>query len=138
LLRVVIDTNVFVSGILTETGNPSIALKAWKRTRKYQLFISEEIIEEVLKVMHRLEVPKDVINDWDKTIRKNAVIVFPAKKIRAVKNDPSDDKFLECAAQAKADYIVTGDKHLKKLSRFEEIKIINSKNFLDILFKYKE
>lgn len=138
MLKAVIDTNVFISGVLTESGNSSIAIKAWKRTRKYQIFISEEIIQEILKVMSRLQVPYDIINEWDQTIRKNALIVFPQRDICAVKDDPSDNKFIECAVQAEADYIVTGDKHLKNLNTFEGIKVINVKKFLDILAEYNE
>jgi len=135
LLKVVIDTNIFISGVLVEGGNPSIIIKSWKRTRKYQLFVTEEIIQEVLRVMQRLNVSPDIITDWNKVIRKNAISVAPTKKIEAVKEDPSDNKFLECAIESRADYIVTGDKHLKRLNEFEGIKIINAREFLDILSK---
>ncbi|MDI6758711.1 MAG: putative toxin-antitoxin system toxin component, PIN family [Candidatus Omnitrophota bacterium] len=135
MLKVVIDTNIFISGVLVEKGNPSIIIKAWKRTQKYQLFVTEEIIQEVLKVMKRLDVIGDIIGDWDRTIRKNAISIVPSKEIRAVKNDPSDNKFLECAIEAGADYIVSGDKHLKELKEFKGIKIVSTKEFLDILSK---
>ncbi len=133
MLKVVIDTNVFISGVLVEVGNPSLVIKAWKRARKYQLFITEEIIQESLKVMHRLNVDPGIIADWDKVIRKNAISVAPARKIEVIKEDPSGNKSLECAIEAQADYIISGDKHLKKLGEFEGIKIIEAKKFLDIL-----
>ncbi|GAF69915.1 unnamed protein product [marine sediment metagenome] len=133
LLKVVLDTNIFISGILTSEGNPSIIIKAWKRTRKFQLFISEEIIGEVLKVMVRLNVGADIVLDWDKMIRKNASLVISDKKIKAIQKDISDNKFLECAVTAGADYIVSGDRHLKELGEFKQIKIINARQFLDIL-----
>ncbi|MEK7849512.1 MAG: putative toxin-antitoxin system toxin component, PIN family [Candidatus Omnitrophota bacterium] len=133
MLKVVIDTNVFISGVLVEAGTPSLVIKAWKRARKYQLFITEEIIQESLKVMHRLKVDTGIIADWDKVIRENAISVVPARKIKVIKEDPSDNKFLECAIEAHADYIISGDKHLKKLVEFEGIKIIDVKKFLDIL-----
>lgn len=138
MLKVVIDTNVFISGVLTTGGNPSVLIKAWKRTRKYQLFVTEEIIQEVLRVMIRLNVNADIIVDWDKTIRKNAIQVVPTRKIEVIEEDPTDNKFLECAVESNADYIVTGDKHLKKLSEFEGIKIVDVREFLDILKSYKE
>lgn len=133
MLKVVIDTNIFISGILVETGSPSLVLKVWKRTRKYRLFITEEIIEESLKVMRRLGVDVGIITDWDKMIRENAISVVPVRKIEVIKEDPSDNKFLECAIEAQADYIISGDKHLKKLVEFEGIKIIDARRFLDIL-----
>lgn len=138
MLKVVIDTNVFISGVLVEAGNPSLVIKAWKRTQKYQLFITEEIIQEVLKVMHRLNVNADIIADWDKAIRGSAISVAPTRKIEAIKEDPTDNKFLECAIEVQADYIVTGDKHLKGLAEFEGIKIVEARKFLDILARYKE
>lgn len=138
MLKVVIDTNVFISGLLTEGGTPSIAIKAWKRTQKYQLFVTEDIIQEILRVMKRLDVAAEIITDWDKAIRKNAIQVDPAGEITVIKEDPQDNKFLECAIEAHADYIVTGDKHLKKLNEFEGIKIVNAKEFIDILKNYKE
>jgi len=133
LLKVVIDTNVFVSGVLVEAGGPALVIKAWKRSRKYQLFITEEIIHESLEVMRRLNVDRGIIADWDKTIRRNTIFVVPTRKIEAIKEDPSDNKFLECAIEARADYIISGDKHLKGLIEFEGIKIINTRKFLDVL-----
>jgi len=135
LLKLVIDTNIFVSGVLVEGGNPSVIIKAWKRTQKYQLFVTEEIIQEVLRVMQRLNVNPDIIADWDRVIRKNAISVIPTKKIEAIKDDPSDNKFLECAIEVSADYIVSGDKHLKGLKEFNGIKIVSAKEFLGILSK---
>lgn len=137
MLRVVIDTNIFISAILTKGDNQSILIKAWKRTHKYQLFITEEIIQEALKVMNRLNVDPDIIADWDKTIRKNAIMVTSDKKIEVIKDDPPDNKFLECAIASRADYIITGDRHLKKLNEFEGIKIVDTKKFLDILREYE-
>jgi len=136
LLKVVIDTNIFVSSVLTEGGNPSLLIKAWRRTRKYQLFVTEEIIQEILRVMGRLNVNPDIIAGWDKTIRKNAVQIVPARKIEVIREDPSDNKFLECALESHADYIVTGDKHLKRLNGFEGIKIVNAGKFLSILKRH--
>lgn len=135
MLKVVIDTNIFVSGVLVEGGNPSIIIKAWKRTQKYQLFVTEEIVQEALKVMKRLNVTGDIIGDWDRAIRKNAISIVPTREIKAVKDDPSDNKFLECAIEAGADYIVSGDKHLKELKEFKGIKIVTAKEFLGILSK---
>ena len=138
LLKVIIDTNILISGVLVKYVNPAIILKAWKRTRKFQLFVSHEIIQEILRVMRRLNVPENIVADWNKVLTTDAVIVSPAKKIHVVKNDPSDNKFLECAIEAKADYIVTGDKHLKEVDRFEGLKIVNPKKFLDILTRHEE
>lgn len=83
--------------------------------------------------MHRLNIDTGIIADWDKVIRKDAISVAPTRKIEVIKEDPSDNKFLECAIEAHADYIISGDKHLKKLVEFEGIKIIDARKFLNIL-----
>ena len=138
MLKVVIDTNVFISGVLTKGGNPSVVIKMWKRTRKYQLFYTEEIIEEIIIVMTELNVDVSLVKDWDKTIRKNTILAVPTRKIEAIKEDPPDNKFIECAVESHADYIITGDKHLRRLKEYEGIKIINAAEFLEILKTYKE
>lgn len=88
--------------------------------------------------MRELSLSPDIVRDWDKDIRKNAIKVSPARKIELIKEDPLDDMFLECAIEAHAEYIVTGDDHLKKLNEFEGIEIVTPKNFLDILKDYKQ
>lgn len=88
--------------------------------------------------MRELNLSPDIIRDWDRDIGKNAIKVSPARKIELIKEDPPDDMFLECAIEAHADYIVSGDDHLKKLSEFEGIEIVTPKKFLDILKDYKE
>lgn len=54
-------------------------------------------------------------------------------KLTVIKDDPKDDKFLECAIEAKADFIVSGDHHLKDLKQFRYIKIVSPTEFLDIV-----
>ena len=88
--------------------------------------------------MRELNLSPDIIKDWDRDIGKNAIKVSPTRKIELIKEDPPDDMFLECAIEAHADYIVSGDDHLKKLSEFEGIEIVTPKKFLDILKDYKE
>ena len=60
-------------------------------------------------------------------------LVKPRKKLNAVKEDPTDNKIIECAIEGKADYIVSGDNHLLKLEKFEEVKIIKASRMLEIL-----
>lgn len=138
MLKVVLDTNIFISGILVRKGNPSIIIKAWKRSHKYQLFITEEIIQEILRVMRRLNISEKIVNEWEKVININAIKIFADKKVEVIKDDPTDNKFLDCAKECQADYIVSGDKHLKNLNRFEKTHIVNPKEFLKILMDYKK
>jgi predicted nucleic acid-binding protein len=62
-----------------------------------------------------------------------AHIVNPRDKISMVKEDPDDDKFLDCAIECKADYIVSGDRHLLELRGYPGIKIITASQFLELI-----
>lgn len=130
-MKVVIDTNVFISAIM-KGGNPGKILKAWKRSR-FKLFISQEILKEALETMGELGLDKKKVLAWKSSIRKSAIEVTPTKKLTIITDDPDDNKFLECAVKGKADYIVSGDKHLLDLEKYEGIKILTSKGFLEVL-----
>lgn len=130
-LRIVLDTNVLLSA--TIGGNPSRILELFT-DGKIIVLTSPEIILEVRIVLVR------VLKNIEKAIRyvdileQHAELVKPKEKFDAVKNDPADNKFLECAVAGKADYLVTGDKkQLLPLKAFGGIPIISPKEFLDRL-----
>jgi len=60
-------------------------------------------------------------------------VVRPKEKVSVVKKDPTDNKFLECALAANADYIMSGDKHLLELREFRNIKIIRTWEILKLI-----
>src|SRR3990167_3581967 len=131
-MKVVIDTNIFVSGIFCK-GSPHQVLLAWRQGR-YTLITSVDILSEISKVLNDFEIklPKEMINEWIELIIKNSIIVEPKEKIQAVKEDPKDDMFIEAAVTAKADYVISGDKHLLKLKQFGDTKIISASQFNEI------
>ncbi|MBS3176546.1 putative toxin-antitoxin system toxin component, PIN family [Candidatus Woesearchaeota archaeon] len=131
-MKVVIDTNIFVSGIFWK-GSPHQVLLAWRQGR-YTLITSVDILSEISKVLNDFEIklPKEMINEWIELIIKNSIIVEPKEKIQAVKEDPKDDMFIEAAVTAKADYVISGDKHLLKLKQFGDTKIISASQFNEI------
>jgi uncharacterized protein len=59
--------------------------------------------------------------------------IKPKEKVTVIKDDPEDDRILECALDCNADYIVSGDGHLQKLNKFKDIRILTAKQFLDII-----
>jgi predicted nucleic acid-binding protein len=63
-------------------------------------------------------------------VKETARTVTPAVKLEAVKDDPDDDKIVECAVTAGSDYIVTGDRHLLKLKQYDSIRISKVADFL--------
>lgn len=136
LVSCVLDTNVIISGIISK-GTPSEVLKLWEE-KQFSLFVSKEITEEFLDVLKRSYIAKflgknqeNKIELFRNNLKKYAKTINPKKKFDLVKDDPDDNKFLDCAYVAKADFIVTGDKHLLKLGDFFDTKIITPKKFLE-------
>ena len=138
MLKVVIDTNVFISATLTPRGNPAKVLKAWQEG-KIDLVISPQILKEIKKVIFRPRIKK--LSSWtdkkrDELIQdlaKIAILTPGSLKLKVVAEDPYDDKFVVAAVEGKANYIVTGDEHLRKLRSCKGIKVVSPAEFVKIL-----
>ena len=135
MIRVVIDANQFVSALLKPDSNPAEVIRM-ARERKIQLIMSPEIIDEIQavllypKIMKRHRRTEEEIEAFLKKLMKVAVIIRSGARLDVIKDDPSDNKYLECAVEGKADYIISGDKHLTDLQFFRGIKIIDPAKFL--------
>ena len=131
-MRVVIDTNVFISAMLG--GRLGIIVDEWK-ARKFTLIVSEAIAREYLDVINRLKfkIPAQDIADTTDYLLKTAEFVTPLESLNAIEADPSDNKFLEAMLQGKADYVVSGDDHLLDLKTFHDIPIITARDFIERL-----
>ena len=134
--RIVIDTNIFVSGLLNpHSGKPANLIKLLPlRHKRYQLLVSGKICEEYKNVLNRFE--RISLNKRKKLlakIRTHSGWINPEKKFVIIEDDPEDNKFIECAVAGKADFIITGDKHLLNVKEFQGIKIITVDKFLKIL-----
>ena len=129
MLRVVIDTNVYISAIFWG-GKPRQVIDLG-RDNKIQIFTSEDIEKEISnKLMTKFGLNSseagNVMTDFS-TFTKPIKI---SKRIHAVIDDPDDDKFIECAVECGAGFIISGDKHLLKLKKYKGINIINAAIFL--------
>jgi putative PIN family toxin of toxin-antitoxin system len=135
-LRAVVDTDLFVSGIFAENSLPAKLQDLWVK-REFELAISIEILKEISRVLQYPKIIKS-FRPKEKTIRRFFRLVFRkavfTKGLYAVEkiaDDPDDNMFLACAVEAKADSIVSGDKHLLDLKIFQGIKIVGVKEFVD-------
>ena len=130
--RAVLDTNVFVSMALG--GQVGKINDRW-RAGKFLLVVSDDIVSEYLDVLQRpkLHLASHTIATIVSRVYRKAEFAMPEEHIFAIKDDPSDDKFLEAAIAGKADYIVSGDKHLLDIKQFQSIPIITARNFIEIL-----
>lgn len=130
--RAIIDTNVFISGLIKSVSCRKI-IKALGET-KFTLVISPQILDELVGVIARPKFHNIILRETAEklieTIKTQAILVKPAKHFDVIKNDPDDNRFIEAAVEAKADFIVSEDSHLLSLKTFRGISIINPRDFL--------
>jgi len=127
--RVVLDTNVLVSGLLGGSGLDVI--QRWRRG-DFVLVVSPQVFEEYQAVLKRPKfgLPEWLVNELLTFIRERAVWIEPEAQVE-VARDPTDDKFLEAAINGKAKYIVSADNDLLTLGAFEGIPIVPPWEFVE-------
>lgn len=135
-VKAVIDTNVLVSGLFAETGSVAELMELWFEGR-FELVTSEEILSELYRVLHKPTVLKhfkpsenDIV-EYMETLREKAFITSDLYQTERIRKDPTDNKFLACGLETGADYVVSGDKHLREIKHFHGIKIIDVKTFVE-------
>ncbi len=131
-LRLVIDTNVVISAALKPEGlqRTTFLLAITKPAR---LYVSRPILEEYADVLSRpeLKIRKGLRRQLLQLIRKRGNLVVPSRRLE-VSSDPDDNRFLECADAARADYLVTGN--LRHFPRFwKKTKIITPREFIGLV-----
>lgn len=133
MIRLVLDTNVFVSALISTRSNPALLLD--EAGKKYSLFISKEILSEIEDVISREKFgfSKEKISTAMEAIMSFSEIINPEIRVDVIKPDPDDNKILKCAIACRASYIVSGDAHLLELKEYGTIKIINPKAALELL-----
>ena len=130
---VVLDTNVLISSIFWDKGN-SHKIVAFAIQQKITNFTSTEMLNELAKVLRKkFNLPEDKIEEQLTSVANYSQITEPKIKVNIVKEDPSDNKVLECALACNADYIVSGDRHLFDLKEYRGIKIIKPAEFFKII-----
>jgi len=136
-MRIILDTNVFISGIFF-TGPPSRILEAW-RDGKVQLLVSPSILDEYQRIGAELALQFQGVGlrPFLDLLTIHAEIVLAPTLPPAIHDDPSDDKFLEAAVAGNASYIISGDKHLLKLSEFQGIQILKPRDFVQRYLEIK-
>ncbi len=137
-MRVVLDTNIFVSGMFWP-GNPCKILSAW-RQGKFELVVSTATLAELKRVLtdFKIKLLDNLLSDWFRAIIENAILVEPPESLNVITEDESDNRFVECAVAAHADYIVSGDNHLLSLKNYNETKILSPKEFVEIVLEQIE
>ena len=131
-MKVVFDTNIFISAFVIPGGN---AEKAYIHAidNDFQLFTSVAILTELArKLGGKLGWEKPRIAQLIRAISNLATVFQTTPWLHVVPDEP-DNRILECALKAVADFVVTGDKHLLKLKTYEHLQIIKLSTFLTML-----
>lgn len=137
MLRVVLDANQFVSGLLVKVGLPAQALDAWRRGA-YQLIISPAILDEVEhtlgyeRIRRKYNITAPIVQSLLQELVNSALVVSGQADVGgAVPADPDDEIILACAINGGADLIVSGDRHLLDLGSYRGIPILPVRAFLE-------
>lgn len=130
MISIVCDTNILLSAIIYG-GNPERIIFAAEKG-EITLFISPAILLELSRILHvKFGWQEYQIREAISYLGKLCTVIKPLKRVIRVRADPSDNCILECALDAKADYIVSGDKrHLLPIKKFRGIPIVSPATFL--------
>jgi len=136
-MKIVLDTNVWLSGIFWDGEASKIIEKAEKKD--IQIIISEDILSEIVNVLSReSKFQKYILNfklsieDMLRTILSISTLIETKSKLDIIKADAKDNIILEVALDGKVEYIVSYDNHLLNMIEFRSIKIISPEEFLKI------
>ena len=135
---VVLDTNVIISALLSAEGPPAQIIGLWE-AGAFDVAISTPLLDELKRVLDYPQVKKyqkmtpDEINTLLGRWSTISVYVESEVVLEVVKDDSDDNRVLECAVAAKANYIISGDKHLLDLGEYRGIEVLPPVGFIVLL-----
>lgn len=129
-MKVAVDTNFLISSTQWDYSSAHKLLIKLIQANA-EIFVTKEIIEEFSEVLERdFKYNSNEIQEIINTVMQFATIIDPKHKVQVVKEDPDDDKVIECAVESHSELIITYDKHLLNLKQYNEIKILKPENVL--------
>jgi putative PIN family toxin of toxin-antitoxin system len=132
-MKIVIDSNIFVSSFFWK-GNPR---KVFDRVIDGfdELYITDEILNEIKNVMSRkkFDIKRHEIDDYINIIEQFSQKIIHDNEFENISRDKDDNIILKCGLESKANYIITGDNDLLVLKEYKFIKIVNPKEYLEIV-----
>jgi hypothetical protein len=137
-IRAVLDTNILVSGLVNEHGAPRRLVDAWldgRFTLVSSLYLATELTHVLAypRIVHRLALTQTEVEALLTGLLATAEITPGQLRLPGVTRAPKDDAVVACAKEGQADYLVSGDRDLLDLSRYEGIEIVTPSQFVDIL-----
>lgn len=130
MLKATADTNIYISAL--QFGGQPLRFLELARAGSIDLAISPPIIAEVQRVLRdKFKWPEPQVQDVEPRLAAFTRRVTPTETLDVVKDDPSDNRILECAKAAGSDYVVTGDDDLLRLGKYADIQIVKVSDFLN-------
>ena len=135
-MKIVLDSNVIIAAFAARGLCESVMEVCLS---EHEIAISDHLLDEILRNLRlKLKLPTNIVDNIGELLREHATISIPAPLESDVCRDPDDIKILGLAVASNADYIVTGDKDLLVLKRFQGISILTPRSFSDILHSGKK
>jgi hypothetical protein len=135
---VVLDTNVIISGLLSETGSPAQIIRRWE-AGDFDVAVSPALLSELdralkyPRVAQYLKFTKEQTSDFFRRYALTANMIEPRVGLDVIRNDPGDNRVLECAVGGNANFIVSGDKHVLDIKEYLGIVVLSPAEFLRLL-----
>jgi putative PIN family toxin of toxin-antitoxin system len=141
LIRATVDTNTLASGAVAKIGAIADLIKAW-RIGFVEIVVSEHILIELERTLRKPYFSAR-LDEFERRaflalLLEFATVVEITASVPTVVSDYGDNVVLATALSAKAPYVVTGDRELQRLSRYQAIRIVSAREFLDIAFSGSE
>ncbi|UCG25627.1 MAG: putative toxin-antitoxin system toxin component, PIN family [Chloroflexota bacterium] len=137
-MRIVLDTNIYVSNLISERGNPAKIVRWWLEGQ-YDVLVSQPVIDEILRVTGYERIQKKYSQvrenrlEFAALIAEQALWIEPQEKLDVISSDQSDNRYVECAVAGGANYIITGDEHLLELGEYEGIMVLTPAAFVALM-----
>ena len=138
MLLAVVDANVYASAYVRPEGPPGQIIERFVRDAAFEIVLSTEIVEEVLRALAYPKTRKTVRSKvepelWFEDIVVLAQLVPGEYRVSGVSDDPDDDKYIAAAVESRAVFVVSGDPDLLNVGEYQSVRIITPRAFLDLL-----
>jgi putative PIN family toxin of toxin-antitoxin system len=138
VIRAVLDANVYVSAAVRPEGPPGQVIDRFLRSGAFEIVMSQDIVDEVLRALTYPRVRKYIRPGLDPELWFEDIIVLSHlvvgdPKFQGASKDPNDDKYIAAAIEGRAGFVVAGDSGLLDLKEYDGIRIVSPRMFLDLL-----
>ena len=137
MLRAVLDANVYVSAYVRPEGPPGQIVERFLRDTAFEVVLSAEIVEEVLRALAYPKVLKSARTKLEPDLWFEDIVMLAEfvtdQRIESVSTDPDDDKYIAAAIEGRVSFIVSGDPDLLDIKEHSGVRIVNPRAFLDLL-----